>query len=74
MKNKLSIEEALGQLEKATEDLKSDELSIDESVKLYEKSKELYEYASKLLAETKQKIQVYDPDKGSVEDFNDEQL
>ena len=74
MKNKLSIEEALDQLEKAAEDLKSDELSIDESVKLYEKSKELYEYASKLLAETKQKIQVYDPEKGSVEDFNDEQL
>ena len=57
MSKKMSIEEALDQLEKAAEELKSDKLSIDESVKLFKKSKELYEYASGLLSETKQKIQ-----------------
>ena len=74
MNKKMSIEEALDQLEKAAEELKSDKLSIDESVKLFEKSKELYEYASGLLSETKQKIQKYDPEKDEVEDFDDAQL
>ncbi len=74
MSKKISIEEALDQLEKAADELKSDKLSIDESVKLFEKSKELYEYASGLLSETKQKIQKYDPEKDEVKDFDDAQL
>ena len=74
MNDKLSIEDAISRLEKAAEELKSEELSIDESVKLYEKCKELYEYASGLLTETKQKILIYDPENGTVGDLDDEQL
>ena len=74
MDKKLSIEEALEQLEKAADELKSGKLSIYESLKVYEKSKDLYDYASKMLSETKQKIEVYDPDREEVEDFKYEEL
>ena len=71
MKNKFSIEEALTQLERNSELLKSGELTIDESVKIYEESVILYKDTSKQLNDIKQKIEIYDPEKQTVEEFDD---
>ncbi len=71
MKNKFSIEEALTQLERNSELLKSGELTIDESVKIYEESVKLYKDTSKQLNDIKQKIEIYDPEKQTLEEFDD---
>lgn len=68
-KNKISLDEALALLEKNTASLQSGGLSLDESIKLYQESKELYAYAASLLEETKQKIEIYRPESGVIENF-----
>jgi len=74
MSSKAKIEELLDTLEKNADELRSGELSVDESVKLYEESLKLYDKASKILNETKQKIEIYDPQKDITEEFDELQL
>jgi len=71
MSNKPNIEELIEKLEKNADKLRSGDISMDESIKVFEESKELYEKASSILKETKQKIEIYDPIKGETEEFND---
>jgi len=71
MSNKPNIEELIEKLEKNADRLRSGDISMDESIKVFEESKELYEKASSILKETKQKIEIYDPIKGETEEFND---
>lgn len=71
MSNKPNIEELIEKLEKNADRLRSGDISMDESIKVFEESKELYEKASSILKETKQKIEIYDPIKGDTEEFND---
>ena len=74
MKNeeKISFEQALDKLESAVAKLKSGECSLEESIKVYEESIRYYEICSRILAEAKQKIEIYDPVKKSLEAFGDE--
>ena len=71
MSNKPNIEELIEKLEKNADRLRSGDISMDESIKVFEESKELYEKANSILKETKQKIEIYDPIKGETEEFND---
>ena len=67
-----SFEEALNKLENAVTRLKSGECSLEESISVYEDSVKYYELCSSILASAKQKIEIYNPADGSLEDFEDE--
>ena len=74
MAEKISFEEALERLEDAVKKLKSSELSLEESIAVYEESVKYYELCSGFLKDAKQKIEVYRPQTGTVEDFDDQQF
>ncbi len=69
--NKLSFEEALAKLESAVSRLRAGDCTLEESVKLYEKSVEYYKLCEQILKEAKQKIEIYRPDTGETEDFDE---
>jgi exodeoxyribonuclease VII small subunit len=54
---KLSFEEAYTALEKIAEKLGSNEISLDEAVKLYEEGMHLSKYCAQTLENAKQKIE-----------------
>ncbi len=57
-KKRPGFEEALTQLEEIVERLESDELTLDESLKLFEQGVALTRLTQKTLEEAEQKIQV----------------
>ncbi len=65
----LSFEEAVAKLQETSEKLKSGDVSLEESAKLYEESVKYYELCNKILADAKQKIEIYRPD-GKTEEFD----
>ncbi len=70
-KKTMSFEDAVQKLEAASQQLKSGKLSLEESSKLYEESIKYYELANCILKEAKQKIEIYRPETGKTEDFED---
>ncbi|MBN7772522.1 exodeoxyribonuclease VII small subunit [Clostridium aminobutyricum] len=58
-KKNLSFEEALEKLEASAECLKSDQISLEEALKSFEKGIEYYNKCSSILNNAKQKIEVY---------------
>lgn len=58
-KKELSFEEALKELKKSAENIKSKDLTLDESISLYEHGIKHYELCKKILDETKQKIEIF---------------
>ena len=71
MPQKLSFEEALAKLEATVSKLRSGDCTLEESVKLYEKSVECYKLCDDILKEAKQKIEIYRPSTGETEDFDE---
>ena len=67
---KLSFEEALAKLEEAAETLKRSDISLEESVKVYENSIMYYNRCSEILKSAKQKIELYRPETGQTEEFD----
>ncbi len=67
----LSFEKAIEKLENISEQLRSSELSIEESTKLYQEAVKYFDMCNKILSEAKQKIEVYRPEKDEVEDFEE---
>lgn len=57
---KRSFEEALKQLEDVAEDLKSGNLTLDESIKSFDLGVKLYEECNEILSAAKQKIEVFE--------------
>ena len=55
--NNLTFEQAYEMLEKITEQLNSNDISLDESIKLYEEGIKLSNYCTKALETAKQKIE-----------------
>lgn len=55
-KKKLTYEQAFARLEKITEMLDEGDLSLDESIKLFEESTELASYCSKSLESARLKV------------------
>lgn len=66
-----SFEKAIEKLEEISEQLRSGDLSIEESTKLYQESVKYFEFCNKTLAEAKQKIEIYRPESNKVEDFTE---
>lgn len=55
---KLSFEEAVGELEKTVNELENNQLTLEESVKKFEKGMELSKYCNDLLGEAEKSITV----------------
>ena len=58
-KAKLTFEEALEKLELSAENLRSDNVSLDDALKSFEQGIEYYNHCNKILDEAQQKIEVY---------------
>ena len=56
MKNKLSFEEALTQLEDIVQNLENGNLNLDESIEVFQKGIELCNFCSKKLDDAEKKI------------------
>ncbi len=54
--NKISFEEAFAKLQEISEKIEKENLSLDESIALFEEGVKLSGYCSKILEEAKQKI------------------
>ncbi len=57
-KKELSFEEAMSDLEKMAEELESGELTLDESVKKFQKGMELSKHCSELLEQAEKNISI----------------
>ena len=55
----ISFEKSLSELEKTAELLKSDDISLEDAIKAYEKGVALYEQCNDILTNAKQRIEVY---------------
>ena len=71
MAEKLNFEAALAKLEESAQALKSGNLSLEESVKVYEESIKYYDFCSDFLKNARQKIEIYRPETGKIEDFGE---
>ncbi|MCI7248739.1 MAG: exodeoxyribonuclease VII small subunit [Clostridiales bacterium] len=58
MPEKISFEQALANLEKASEKLKSDETTLEEAIRSYEEGIRCYKQCREILDEAVQKIEV----------------
>jgi len=67
----MNFEEALARLEEAVKKLRSGECSLEESIKIYEKSVEYYNICDAILKEARQKIEIYRPESGNTEVFDE---
>ena len=71
MAEKLNFEAALAKLEESAQALKSGNLSLEESVKVYEESIKYYDFCSDFLKNARQKIEIYRPETGKSENFGE---
>ncbi len=62
MAKKETFEEALKELQKYAEKIKSRDITLDEAIECYEKGSKSYEKCLKILEDAKQKISYYDAD------------
>jgi exodeoxyribonuclease VII small subunit len=69
---KINFEKSLARLEEITQKLESGELSLDESLKLFEEGISLSRFCQKKLTETEQKIEVLKS--SDMDDFSEEEL
>ena len=65
----LSFEQSVKKLEEISERLRSGNISLEESAKLYEESRKYFDNCNKILAETKQKFEMYNPDTDKIEEL-----
>ena len=68
-KSEMSFEEALSMLEKSANALKNGDTTLDEALNQYEQGMQYYNRCVSLLADAKQKIEVYDKAKAALTDF-----
>ena len=68
----MTFEEALKNLEERAALLRSGKLSLEESLKVYEECSKYHKICSDILAEAKQKIELYRPETGATESFENE--
>lgn len=63
MENNLSFEQAYKKLEEIAEKLESPDITLDESIALFEEGVKLSRYCSEILEKAKQKIEILEKDK-----------
>lgn len=64
MENKISFEEAYKKLEEIAEKLESSEITLDESIALFEEGVRLSAYCNDILNAARQKIETLEKDNG----------
>lgn len=69
---KYNFEESLKRLEEITDKLESDDLTLDESLKLFEEGVSLSRYCEKKLTEAEQKIEILKS--SEIEEFSDKNI
>ena len=62
--DKISFEEAFAKLQEISEKIENEELSLDESLQLFEEGLKLSGHCSKILEDAKQKIETITADFG----------
>ena len=67
----MTFEEALQALETAADSLRSGRLSLEESVLVYDNSILLYNHCKGILDNAKQKIEIYRPEDGTLEELEE---
>ena len=67
----MGFEELLAKLEKSAESLRNGGLSLDESIKVYDNCVMYYKLCMDKLDSAKQKIEIYRPDTGETEAFDE---
>ena len=67
----MTFEEALQALEEKAESLRGGSLSLEESVEVYDNSILLYNHCRQILDKAKQKIEIYRPQDGTTEAFEE---
>ncbi len=67
----LTFEESLAKLEEAAAVLKRGDANLEESVEVYEKSILYYKRCEEILKNAKQKIELYRPETGETEAFDE---
>ena len=65
----IKFEDALKALQECADKLKSGELSLDESIEVYDKSIMYYNRCKEILEGVRQRIELYDPSTKEREDF-----
>ncbi len=70
---KTSFEEGMQKLEALTERLSGGELSLDETMKIYEEGVKLAEQLEKELAKYKKRIEQIDPDTAEITPFEEDE-
>ena len=71
MAKNIGFEEAMAKLEQNASALKSGNLSIEDSVKVYEESIDYYNFCADFLKNARQKIEIYRPESGKTEEFGE---
>lgn len=68
-REKKNFEEAISELERIVEELEKGEVSLDQSIEMFQKGVELSKYCSKRLDEIEKKITVLiEDDKGEIKE------
>lgn len=70
-KKTLSFEEGMQELGAIVEKLHGDELTLEESIALYEKGTRLHAQLEALLAQQKKRIEQIDPETAEIESFEE---
>lgn len=70
-KSELSFEEALEKLESSVSLLKSNDISLEKSIEVYQECIMYHKICTEILENVKQKIEVYNPQSGAVENFGE---
>ena len=68
-KKLLSFEAGMQELEQLVEKLSSGELPLQEAIALYEQGTQLHAQLEELLAQSKKRIEMIDPDTAEIEAF-----
>ncbi len=58
--NELKFEDALAALEHSVAELRKDNVSLEDSIRIFEEGTKLYEKCEAILNDVKQKIEVFD--------------
>ncbi len=65
------FESSLEKLEEFTQKLKSDDISLEESILVYEKCIMYHKRCTEILENAKQRVEIYQPKTGKTEDFGE---
>ncbi len=69
MEEKISIEEAFSQIEEKITELQKDDVSLEDSFKLYQEGMNLLKYADEAIDKVEKKVQKISAESGTLEDF-----